>query len=197
LDAAKREAILDAATHAFARHGFKKASIDEIARAAGVAKGTVYLACETKEDLFYQVVHREVRAWTADVAKLVDPRVPADQLLMQCGLASRAYLHKRPLVRDLVFGSHQLLLPEWADRLDQLRELGRVNAREILTLGVRQGLFRSDLDLNEIAAIMEDVLIATHAFYDRGKGREERVMNRMRTAFELLLNGLRKPERGR
>src|SRR5436190_555554 len=58
----KKETILDAATRAFARFGFKKASIEDIAKEAGVAKGTVYLACESKEDLYYQAVHREVRA---------------------------------------------------------------------------------------------------------------------------------------
>ena len=54
MDHAKRETILESATRLFARLGFKKCSIDEIARAAGVAKGTIYLACDSKTDLFYQ-----------------------------------------------------------------------------------------------------------------------------------------------
>jgi AcrR family transcriptional regulator len=47
--AAFRQAgILDAARHAFAAHGFEKASVEEIARRAGVAKGTVYLYYPSK-----------------------------------------------------------------------------------------------------------------------------------------------------
>src|ERR1700749_3059887 len=61
----KKECILSAATRLFARFGFKKTSVDQIAKDAGVAKGTVYLAADTKEDLFYQAVHRELRAYTA------------------------------------------------------------------------------------------------------------------------------------
>src|SRR5438094_4775773 len=99
----KKECILSAAVRAFARFGFKKASVEEIAKDAGVAKGTVYLACDTKEDLFYQAVHREVRAYTAEIARLIDPRKPADQLLLEVVIAGLRYLDERPLVRDLIF----------------------------------------------------------------------------------------------
>jgi AcrR family transcriptional regulator len=49
---AKREAILAAALTLFGRYGFRRTSIDDIAREAGVAKGTVYLYVESKEALF-------------------------------------------------------------------------------------------------------------------------------------------------
>jgi AcrR family transcriptional regulator len=49
---AKREAIFDAALALFGRYGFRRTSIDDIARSAGVAKGTVYLHVDTKEALF-------------------------------------------------------------------------------------------------------------------------------------------------
>src|ERR1700727_3497438 len=127
MEQAKREKIFEAAVREFARHGFKKASIESIAELAGVGKGTVYLAAETKEDLFYQAVHREVRQYTAELAKVIDPRKPADQLLAETTIAGLKYLEERPLVRDLIFGNHQLILPEWADRLDELRALGRTN----------------------------------------------------------------------
>jgi AcrR family transcriptional regulator len=48
----KREAIFDAALELFGRYGYRRTSIDDIARAAGVAKGTVYLYVENKEALF-------------------------------------------------------------------------------------------------------------------------------------------------
>jgi AcrR family transcriptional regulator len=62
-----REAILVAATETFARYGFKKASVDDIARRAGIGKGTVYLHFESKEELFGAVVRR---IWTRSLAGL-------------------------------------------------------------------------------------------------------------------------------
>jgi AcrR family transcriptional regulator len=193
MEQAKKECILQSAVRAFARFGFKKASVEDIAKEAGVAKGTVYLACDTKEDLFYQAVHREVRAWTAELAKLIDPRVPADQLLVRSASAGMRYLGDRPLVRELLFGNHHLILPEWAERLDQLRELGRSNTLEILHLGVKQKRFRRDLDLDEVAKIIQDVIISTYLFHDRGVDREARMQRRMETCFDLLMHGLRAP----
>lgn len=187
----KKECILSAATRLFARFGFKKTSVDQIAKDAGVAKGTVYLAADTKEDLFYQAVHREVRAYTAEIAKLIDPRKPADVMLAETTLAGIQYLEERPLVRDLIFGNHQILLPEWADRLDELRALGRTNCAEIIRLGIRQGLFRADLDVEELSMLLEDMAIATQVFHNRGANRTERLRKRLLTAFDLLMNGIR------
>jgi AcrR family transcriptional regulator len=197
MERAKKECILSAAVRAFARFGFKKASVEEIAKDAGVAKGTVYLAADTKEDLFYQAVHREVRAYTAEIARLIDPRVAADELLIQTTFAGLKYLDARPLVRDLIFGNHQLILPEWAARLEELRALGRINIIEILRLGVRQGVFRGDVDVDEVAEIIEDVSIATHVFHHQSPNREEKLKKRMTSAFDLLMNGLAAGDKAR
>ena len=115
MDAAKKDCILLQAARAFARFGFKKASIDEIAREAGVGKGTVYLAAESKEDLFYQVLHREVRAWQAECARTIDPREPAPELLRRLLGAAMEYVQKHPLVLDLLHGETLRTLPDWAD----------------------------------------------------------------------------------
>jgi AcrR family transcriptional regulator len=191
----KKECILSAAARAFARFGFKKASVEEIAKDAGVAKGTVYLACDTKEDLFYQAVHREVRAWNAEVAKIIDPRVPADQLLLLSAETGYRYLEARPLVKELLFGNYSLMLPEWADRLDELRELGRANITEVLRLGVKQGRFRDDLELEEVAKILLDLSISTYLFHNRGANVAARLMKRMQTVFAVVFDGL-KPRAG-
>ena len=187
----KKECILSAATRLFARFGFKKTSVDQIAKDAGVAKGTVYLAADTKEDLFYQAVHREVRAYTAEIAKLIDPRKQADVMLAETTMAGIQYLEERPLVRDLIFGNHQILLPEWAERLDELRSLGRTNCAEIIRLGIRQGLFRADLDVEELSMLLEDMAIATQVFHNRGTNKAERLRKRLVAGFDLLMNGIR------
>jgi AcrR family transcriptional regulator len=191
MEQAKKECILVAAARAFARFGFKKASVEEIAKEAGVAKGTVYLACDTKEDLFYQAVHREVRDWSAEIAKLIDPRRPAHELLVEIARAGIDYMNRRPLVRELLFGQHHMILPEWGERLDELRALGRINCTEVLRLGVKQGIFRADLELDEVSLILQDFMIATHLFHDRGPDKEERLARRLATGIEMLMNGIR------
>lgn len=62
-----RVTLLSAATETFARFGYKKTSIDDIARRAGIGKGTVYLHFESKEELFGAVVRR---LWTNAFAEV-------------------------------------------------------------------------------------------------------------------------------
>lgn len=51
----KRQRILDAALKVFAERGFYNAKVSEVARAAGVADGTIYLYFENKDDLLIQL----------------------------------------------------------------------------------------------------------------------------------------------
>jgi AcrR family transcriptional regulator len=53
-----REAILEAALTVFAGHGFHATSLDDIARAAGVTKGTLYWYFKRKEDLYTAIGQR-------------------------------------------------------------------------------------------------------------------------------------------
>lgn len=49
-------AILEAATEVFAAEGYAAARLDEVARRAGIAKGTIYLYFKDKQDLFEQLL---------------------------------------------------------------------------------------------------------------------------------------------
>jgi AcrR family transcriptional regulator len=185
----KKECILSAAAKAFARFGFKKASVDEIAKDAGVAKGTVYLAADSKEDLFYQAVHREVRGFVAEVSKLIDPRQRADQLLIDVATESMRLLEGKPLVRDLFVGFTTGQLPEW-EKLDELRALGRTAVGEIVRMGVRQGAFSSTIDVESVAEILQELQIACFMRFTRD-GDREGMLRRQRAGLDLVLNGLR------
>src|SRR4051812_11136713 len=54
--AARRAAILEAATGVFLRYGFKKTSMDDLARAAGLSRQGLYLHFATKDALFKEAV---------------------------------------------------------------------------------------------------------------------------------------------
>ena len=52
--------ILDAAFHEFGEHGLAGARLDDIAKRAQVAKGTIYLYFPNKEALFREMVHTTI-----------------------------------------------------------------------------------------------------------------------------------------
>src|SRR6266568_9693010 len=57
----KRERILRAAIDVFARSGYFNAKVSEIAKAAGVADGTIYLYFDGKEDLLVSIFREYTR----------------------------------------------------------------------------------------------------------------------------------------
>jgi AcrR family transcriptional regulator len=58
-DSAKRRQIVEGARQIFLAQGFDAASMSDIARAAGVSKGTLYVYFDNKEQLFQAIVHQE------------------------------------------------------------------------------------------------------------------------------------------
>ena len=56
----RRDGILAAAKALFTRFGYRKTSMDEVARAARVTKPTVYAYFPSKEDLLTEVIRSEV-----------------------------------------------------------------------------------------------------------------------------------------
>src|ERR1700721_4805477 len=58
-DSAKRRQIVEGARSIFLAQGFDAASMNDIARAAGVSKGTLYVYFANKEQLFQAIVHEE------------------------------------------------------------------------------------------------------------------------------------------
>jgi AcrR family transcriptional regulator len=193
VEEAKHQRILEAATAVFLEHGYKDASIDEIARRADVAKGTVYLACESKADLFYQVVHRDLKAWGAQISRFVDPRNPASDILAKMAKNGVTYLADHPLVRGLFAGVHHGQLPDWHDRFEQLRTMGRADVAEVIRMGIRSGEFRPDLDVEEAAAILQDLTHTGYILYgDRWVADPSVAVRRIAGVIDLALNGLRK-----
>ena len=62
----KRDAMLRAAIDTFAARGFFNAQVADVARAAGVAAGTVYLYFRSKDDLLISIFERTMKEAIAD-----------------------------------------------------------------------------------------------------------------------------------
>src|SRR5215470_13155378 len=67
---ARRDQILEAALHLFARKGFAESTVDEVAAEAGLGKATIYLYFPSKEVLLQKLVDRF--RLVADLGEMVD-----------------------------------------------------------------------------------------------------------------------------
>src|SRR6266542_6602937 len=143
---AQKDAILRAATDVFAERGFFNAQVADVARAAGVAAGTVYLYFRSKDDLLVSIFERSMRDALAEgravVAEVTDPSER---------LRRFARLHLGRLGRDrnlaIVFQVELRQSTKFMERFSStlLRDyLGLI--REAIADGQRQGVIRADLN---------------------------------------------------
>jgi AcrR family transcriptional regulator len=104
-----REArILDAAGELLLAFGYRKVTVDDVARRAGVGKGTVYLHWSSKLELFATVLVREAAALTA--AQLERLRAdPAEVQLHRTMRSLYLLVMRRPLARAFYTGDAELL----------------------------------------------------------------------------------------
>src|SRR6266850_1637488 len=141
----KRDAILRAAIDVFAERGYFNAQVADVARAAGVAAGTVYLYFESKDDLLVSIFERSMRDGLASGrAAVADLRDPRERLLR----LARGHLARLGQDRNLaiVFQVELRQSTKFMERFSStlLRDyLGLI--REAIADGQRAGLFRGDI----------------------------------------------------
>jgi AcrR family transcriptional regulator len=92
LDRAKRRQIMDGASAVFLDQGFDAASMGEIARKAGVSKGTLYVYFDSKEALFEAIVEEECRSQAEQVFALDSNDHDVEAVLTRLGTAYVRFL---------------------------------------------------------------------------------------------------------
>src|SRR5579864_5101679 len=80
---ARRDAILAAALDEFAMRGFEVARLDDVAKRAGVAKGTIYLYFRDKESLFQELVRTMLTPLVGTIEALGAVEMPLSLLSEQ------------------------------------------------------------------------------------------------------------------
>jgi AcrR family transcriptional regulator len=144
----RAQRILDAAADLVLRWGYKRVTIEEVAKHAGVGKGTVYLHFESRAWLFMCVVMRESIALIDELVASIKRDPAAVQLAEQVRLTYLG-VQRRPLLRAMSVRDMELLGELAHERaIEPLRDLNGTFAVEFFELLREHGLLRTDLDID-------------------------------------------------
>ena len=77
----KRDRILKAAIKVFAKNGFYATRVSEIAKAAGVADGTIYLYFKNKDDVLITIFEEGIQQLLAILREVAESDAPFDELI--------------------------------------------------------------------------------------------------------------------
>ena len=187
--AARRAAILSAALDEFSARGFAAARLDDVAKRAGVAKGTIYLHFRDKEQLFQELIRAELSPFADRVEAVLKFDVPLRQLgsLLVEAFMSQVYATRRKDVIRLILAEGQRFpkLAEFYYREMLSRVLAALRGR--LRRAFEQGEIKSDAMARfpQLLAAPVVVAIVWDALFERFEPLDVRAM--LRAHFDLVL----------
>ncbi len=189
----KRERILLAATKLFNERGFAATTTTEVAKAAGIGTGTLFLYVRTKEELFVEVFRSDVgRAWDDAFAGVDQDASLLDQLCRAFFSVIEHHDHNPGLAKAFLTELH--LLP------DDMRRDARVFMRRYMAR-LQQFLVdaqtRRCLDGDINVAVLANNLFAVYQWHLQlhvaGHTTRQECLDDLRAAFELQVEHLSVP----
>lgn len=188
----KRAAILDAALKLFSQYGYRRTSIDDIARTAEIAKGTVYLSFNSKEEIFRALCESLIEQSETAVKAAFALSGPIDEHLVAVLDAKFGFLfetvRRSPHATELMDSKNRLS----SDLFARFERRYMKVLRELIGQAIRAGELepsRMELDADDLAQML---LAAAHGIESAASSRAQ-YHRRLREIVRVIVAGLAPP----
>ena len=187
-----REAILDAAHDLLSDRGYRHMTIDEVARHAGLGKGTIYLYFDSKDDLALSIIDRVNARMRERLRSVLRSRAPVVERL-------RDMLIERVMYRfDSVQQSKEcidLLLAHLRTRLLERRNTYHEQEAVLFVEALVEGRTLGFFEFEDPQMVAHALLTATSALLPysltpKELGERDSVQQRCMDVADLLIKGL-------
>jgi len=191
-----REAILDATDDFLARFGYKKMTIDDLAQAVGIGKGSIYLHFSSKEEIALSHIDRIIERLKGELKIIAAEKVSPEERI-------RRMLLKRVLHR---FDSVQHYSQSLNDILSAIRPKFLARRKtyfeeeaEIFAVVVKEGQKAKILTGGNLLETATMLLLATNSLLPfslttRELGERDEIEEKTRQLANLILKGLLRRE---
>lgn len=155
-----REQIVQAARQVFARYGYKKTSLDDIARESRKGKSTIYYYFKSKDDIFKAVIDAEAeirtRAIEEQISRISDPK-----------LKLKTYIYIRMRTLRMVVNYYEAIKNDLLDQLyfvDNLRTEHFEAEIELIRKMFLEGIEMGEYTIQNPELTAKTVVTALHGF---------------------------------
>ena len=184
----KREQILKAAIKLFAKRGFDKTTVEDIALHANVATGTYYNYFKGKEDVILYFLDRETEA-SLDAIQKKAYSIPSffDQLEELVSVFLDHVFRNKEFARNLM--SKRVMLVGAKDNQNERKLLGGVST--LVDLAKQRNAIKSHIDTKRIAELINAINTMHVIYWLNGtiKSKKE-CSKRIREAVQLVFDGI-------
>lgn len=155
----KKAAILNAAFQVFMDYGFKRATMDDIARVAGMSRPALYLVYKNKKDIFRGCILTMIEQLQQTLEGIVENGDPPEEnvyRILEAGILQPYHLLKHTAHGTEIFDIKSELAPDlfddWMQRLESavVKILQKARVDGTLTLD------DASVDVDQVAALIID-----------------------------------------
>jgi len=189
----KVDSILTTARHMFIRYGIQKTSLEEIARISRVAKATIYTYFGNKDQVFMDVLNREVADISARILEAVEQVMSPLEKLRAFIFTSTRVVRESADILNLHSGIIDRLLPKSISIHKLLFSEQTATLQAILKEGVKKGIFKND-DLPTARSILY-ALRGLEITWLLNKDNAE-VERDLESLFKLICGGILREKEG-
>jgi AcrR family transcriptional regulator len=197
----RREEILNAAQKVFFEKDFSDATMDDIANAAEVSKGTVYLYFKSKEDIYLTVAMRGFKILQEQLERLVQTEASPIAVLAQLGDALIQFYHLHKNYFRMFFFVHaapqfrRQISPEIEKTCFAENQMNRDIILAVFEQGIKEQLIRSDIQPKDLMVVFWSNAISMLTRYDiEGAYLKERfnmdLLHTFKLATTLILTAI-------
>lgn len=181
----RRKELIDAAAKIFQDKGYEAASIQDVADALGILKGSVYYYIDSKEDLLFAVIQEVHESALANMERI--RQLDADPLaLIRLFVESHVKHVSDNLVKATVFfHDFRSLDPKRREYIVRERDSYDAFLRELIARGQAEGLIRKDIDPKLATLAMLGMMNWTYQWYRAGGGMDSATIGRQFADFVL------------
>ena len=186
--------ILDAADRLLARYGYRKMTIDDLAREVGIGKGTVYLHFKSKEDVALSRIDRVIERLKTELRRLAQSdEEPVTRLRSMLMLR---VIYRFDSVQHYTESLNQVMAAIRPALLERRKEYFEAEARIIAEV-LKEGRSAGEFFFKDAMATARALLTATNSLLPyslspRELGEREVLEQQTARIVDLLIGGLRR-----
>lgn len=155
----KKDEILNAALKVFARYGYKKTTLEDVARELAMTKSNIYFYVAGKRDLYEQAIRNALTLWRDSVAAAIAEKDNAVEKFTVMAVKSYEYLANDEDLRSiLIMDPGIFTLTPAEDRFHEINQGAMLLIRDIIVQGIDEGLF-IEVDVDHTAQFLFSVYI--------------------------------------
>ena len=184
------ELIYSTALKYFAKYGYKKTTIEDIAKGLNMSNSNVYSYAKSKQALYLDCIMYAIGNWQKYVRNAVDKEITPKDRLFKSFFAAVEFIEKNGDVQQLL-KNDPTIIPMFPD-VDLLEEFNNRSVnylKELIEDGINQGVFKP-IDTSVTAKVFFDLykyfIIST---YVRGDGPGDLTLH-SETLVDVISNGL-------